>query len=167
MPVLEAIENAQEQITDTLGSVQTRLVETNQKVVDTNKKIIGQLNDRIGDRVPEMPSIPVVSAVASRIPSPTVAVSGYFDLVERATKANRKFALDLVGAWAPAATKPAAKKAAAKPAAKKTAAKKTAAAKPAAKKAAAPTTAAATKEKDAVKKVSTRTVAKAVSTDND
>lgn len=146
MPVLETIENVQDQVLDTIGSVQTR-------VIKTNKKIAGQINDTFADRVDaftdRMPTVPFLDSVTDRIPAPKVAVSTYFDLVERATKANRKFALDLVSVWAPAkadsakpaakkaaASKPAAKKAVRKPVAKKaTATKRRAAAKPAAKKA--------------------------------
>lgn len=94
MPVLETVENVQEQLLETIETVQTRFI-------NTNKKIATQVTDRVGDRLPEMPSLPILGNVANRIPKPSVAVSSYFDLVERATKANRKFALDLVGAWAP------------------------------------------------------------------
>ncbi len=125
MPVLTAVENVQDQIIETIGSVQTR-------VIKTNKKIAGQFNDKVADRVPAMPALPLLDTVTDRLPAPSVAVGTYFDLVERATKANRKFAMDLVNVWAPAKKAPAAKKApvaktAAKkaPVAKKRAARKT------------------------------------------
>lgn len=88
MPVLENVENAQEQIRDTLESVQTRVIQTNKKIANT-----------LASRLPEVPALPLLDNVTGRIPSPTVAVKTYFDLVERATKANRKFAMEIVGAW--------------------------------------------------------------------
>lgn len=133
MPVLETIENVQDQVLETIGSVQNR-------VIETNKKLAGQLNETLGDRfddiVDRMPALPLVDAVTDRIPAPSVAVNTYFDLVERATKANRKFAQDLVGAWVPAKKSTTAKKPVAKkPVAKKRAVAKNAAAKkPATKK---------------------------------
>ncbi len=123
MPVLTTVENVQDQILETIGSVQTR-------VIKTNKKIAGQFNDKVADRVPAMPSLPLFDTVTDRIPAPSVAVGTYFDLVERATKANRKFAMDLVKVWTPAKKAPAAK-----PAAKKAATTKAATTKAAAKKA--------------------------------
>ncbi len=102
MPVLTTVENVQDQILETIGSVQTR-------VIKTNKKIAGQFNDKVADRVPAMPALPLLDTVTDRIPAPSVAVGTYFDLVERATKANRKFAMDLVNVWAPAKKAPAAK----------------------------------------------------------
>lgn len=139
MPVLETVENVQDQILETIGSVQTR-------VLETNKKIATQMNDKFADRVPTIPTLPLVESIADRIPTPSAAIDTYFDLVERATKANRKFATEMVSVWAP--TK---KQAKAEPA-KKTVAKKTAAKKaPVAKK--------------TTKKPARKTVAKAVSTD--
>ncbi len=117
MPVLETVENVQDQIIETIGSVQTR-------VIKTNKKIATQLNEKLGDRVPSLPSLPLVDTVTDRLPTPTVAVDTYFKLVERATKANHKFTLDLVDIWAPAKkTSKAAAKSTTKSTAKKTAAK--------------------------------------------
>ncbi len=117
MPVLTTVENVQDQIIETIGSVQTR-------VIKTNKKIAGQFNDKVADRVPAMPALPLLDTVTDRIPAPSVAVGTYFDLVERATKANRKFAMDLVKVWAPSKKAPVAKTAAKKAPAAKTAAKK-------------------------------------------
>ncbi len=143
MPVLEAIETVQDQILETIGSVQSQ-------VLKTNKKLATQVNDKFGERVPTIPDLPLVDSIADRIPTPSVAVDTYFDLVERATKANRKFATELVSVWYPA--KKQAKTAATKKATVKTAATKK-------------TTAKATSTKRATRKPARKTVAKAVSTD--
>lgn len=91
MSVIENVENANEQIIEGLESFQTMVLRANKKVAT---ELVGRMSS--------IPTVPVLGDVAERLPSPTVALNTYFNLVERATKANRKFATDLLGVWADA-----------------------------------------------------------------
>jgi len=133
MPVIE-----QDQTFDTIEAMQSRVLETNQKVAETMAdrfatagKLASNYSSPVLERMPKViadrfsalpPALPEIPGVVS----PSAAVNTYFDLVERATKANRKFASELVNIWSPAAPAPAAQETP-KPAAKKATPKKAAA----------------------------------------
>ena len=115
----------QDQIIETIELVQERVIDTNQKVASTlSERVPAQITDRLN----ALPTLPGVDA----LPRPAQAVDTYFSFVQRVTKANHKFATEIVNVWtsAPTPVETAAPKAAAKKAAP---ARKRAAKKPAAK----------------------------------
>lgn len=115
---LTPLTKAQDQIIETIELVQERVIDTNQKIASTlSERVPAQIADRL-NVLPSLTSLPGIEA----FPHPAQAVDTYFSFVERVTKANHKFATEIVNVWTPAET-------AAETAAPKAAAPKAAAAK--------------------------------------
>lgn len=76
----------QKQTIEQMKTVQTRIVELNERIA---KSIVGA-----------MPEIPV--PFADRMPKPAELVSNYFDFLGEIRGANREFALHMIDAWTPA-----------------------------------------------------------------
>ncbi len=153
------LKNLTEQFEEVVGTVRSRIVDTNEYVADTVSPYIDNISDsvnktadNVGDQfsktiekidlpkidfrnidVPFADKLPARSDLPSinfpEVPAASKIVDSTFNAVSDAVEANRKFVTELVGAWSPAPAERPAKK----PAAKKPAAKKSTAKKSTAK----------------------------------
>ena len=84
--VLERLTKAQEWALEQMKAGQERMIDFNKKVASLVEK--------------NLP--PVKLPFADRLPDQKELVDRYFDFVTESTKANRRFAKELIGAWSPA-----------------------------------------------------------------